>query len=216
MLERLKERVYRETLKLREYGLAVPTGGSVSGIDREKGLVVIRPGGVSCGELTSADMLVVDLIDGRVAEGKHRPPIDTPTHLYLYRAFPGIGGLVHTRSVNAAAWAQAGKDLPVYGATQADAFCGAVPCTRALTEKEVKGTYELNVGKVIEETFEGKDAALIPAALVPASVRSWTAHACCRGYARLWFLAPAGRTLTRYTSLHAPLERTCRTVPGWK
>ena len=166
MLERLKERVYRETLKLREYGLAVPTGGSVSGIDREKGLVVIRPGGVSCGELTSAEMLVVDLIDGRVAEGKHRPPIDTPTHLYLYRAFPGIGGLVHTRSVNAAAWAQAGKDLPVYGATQADAFCGAVPCTRALTEKEVKGTYELNVGKVIEETFEGKDAALIPAALV--------------------------------------------------
>ena len=90
MLESLKERVYRETLKLREYGLAVPTGGSVSGIDREKGLVVIRPGGVSCGELTSADMLVVDLIDGRVAEGKHRPPIDTPTHLYLYRAFPGI------------------------------------------------------------------------------------------------------------------------------
>lgn len=165
MLERLKERVYRETLN-EGVRSAVPTGGSVSGIDREKGLVVIRPGGVSCGELTSADMLVVDLIDGRVAEGKHRPPIDTPTHLYLYRAFPGIGGLVHTRSVNAAAWAQAGKDLPVYGATQADAFCGAVPCTRALTEKEVKGTYELNVGKVIEETFEGKDAALIPAALV--------------------------------------------------
>lgn len=136
MLERLKERVYRETLKLREYGLAVPTGGSVSGIDREKGLVVIRPGGVSCGELTSADMLVVDLIDGRVAEGKHRPPIDTPTHLYLYRAFPGIGGLVHTRSVNAAAWAQAGKDLPVYGATRRTLFAGPSPVRALLRRKK--------------------------------------------------------------------------------
>lgn len=115
MVEELKERVYRENLKLVKYGLVVLTWGNVSGVDRDKGLMVIKPSGVSYSELKAEDMVVVDLIDGRVVEGKRRPSSDTATHLYLYRAFPELGGIVHTHSINATAWAQAGEEIPVYG-----------------------------------------------------------------------------------------------------
>lgn len=167
MLEELKRRVFEENLKLVKYGLVVLTWGNVSGIDREKGLVVIKPSGVPYETMKVEDMVVVDLVDGRVAEGKYRPSSDTPTHLHLYRVFSEIGGIVHTHSINAVAWAQAGKAIPAYGTTHADAFYGDVPCTRALTEKEIKkSAYELNTGKVIEETFQGKDYNAIPAVLV--------------------------------------------------
>lgn len=166
MLEELKERVYRENLNLVKHGLVVLTWGNVSGIDREKGLVVIKPSGVAYDRMTAEDMVVVDLIDGRVAEGKYRPSSDTPTHLYLYNAFPEIGGIVHTHSVNATAWAQAGKGIPAYGTTHADAFYGEVPCTRALTEEEIRSAYELNTGKVIAEAFKDRDHNALPAVLV--------------------------------------------------
>lgn len=166
MLEELKERVYRENLNLVKQRLVVLTWGNVSGIDREKGLVVIKPSGVAYDRMTADDMVVVDLIDGRVAEGKYRPSSDTPTHLYLYNAFPEIGGIVHTHSVNAAAWAQAGKGISAYGTTHADAFYGEVPCTRALTEAEIRSAYELNTGKVIAETFRNKDYKAVSAVLV--------------------------------------------------
>lgn len=166
MLEELKERVYRENIGLVKRGLVVLTWGNVSGIDRDKGLIVIKPSGVAYDRMTAEDMVVVDLVDGRVAEGKYRPSSDTPTHLYLYNAFPDIGGIVHTHSINATAWAQSGKGIPAYGTTHADAFYGEVPCTRALTEGEIKSAYELNTGKVIAETFRNKDYNAIPAVLV--------------------------------------------------
>lgn len=165
MLEELKERVYRANVDLVKSGLTLLSWGSVSGIDREQGLIVVSPCGVARDEMTAEDMVVVDLVDGRVAEGKRKPAADTPAHLHLYRTFPQIGGVVFSLSANATAWAQAGKGLPAYGTAHAAAFCGEVPCTRELTEDEA-GRGELNVGKVIEETFRDKDPVLIPAALV--------------------------------------------------
>lgn len=165
MLAELKERVFRENLKLVKYGLVVLTWGNVSAIDREKGLVVIKPSGVSYETMTAEDMVVVDL-SGKVIEGKLNPSSDTPTHLELYRAFPEIGGVVHTHSENAVSWAQAGRNIPAYGTTHADAFYGDVPCTRALTKKEIQTEYELNTGKVIAETLKSLDYAVVPAVLV--------------------------------------------------
>jgi len=165
MLEELKERVYRANLELVRLGLVIFTWGNASAIDRESGLVVIKPSGVDYDAMRPEDMVVTDL-EGRVVEGKLKPSSDTPTHLELYKAFPGVGGVVHTHSRYATAFAQAGRSLPAYGTTHADYFLGAVPCTRAMTEAEVSGEYEKNTGLVIAETFSGLDPDDVPACLV--------------------------------------------------
>ena len=143
-------------------GLVIFTWGNVSGIDREKGLVVIKPSGVSYDEMKASDMVVVDLESGKVVEGDLNPSTDTATHLELYKAFPGIGGVVHTHSTFAVGWAQAGKEIPLKGTTHADYFYGAIPCTRNLTPEEVEEGYEKNTGKVIIEAFEGRNPVYVP------------------------------------------------------
>lgn len=156
MLEELKEKVYRANLQLVEYGLVVLTWGNVSEICRESGLFVIKPSGVPYDKMTADDMVVMNL-KGEKVEGKLNPSSDTPTHLALYNSFDNIGGIVHTHSSWACSWAQAGRDVPAYGTTHADFANGAVPCTRGLTEEEVKGEYELNTGKVIVADFEKRN-----------------------------------------------------------
>jgi L-ribulose-5-phosphate 4-epimerase len=149
-----------------KHGLVIFTWGNVSAIDRETGLVVIKPSGVSYDDMTVEDMVVVDL-NGKVVEGSLKPSSDTATHLELYKAFPGIGGVVHTHSTYATAWAQAGKDIPNIGTTHADYFSQDIPCTRDMTEAEVMGgAYELETGRVIVERFDGKDANHVPGVLV--------------------------------------------------
>ena len=165
MLEQLKKEVYEANMMLVKYNLITFTWGNVSGINREKGLVCIKPSGVSYETMTADDMVIIDM-DGNVVEGKYRPSSDTPTHLYLYKVFPEIGGIVHTHSTNAVAWAQAGQNITAYGTTHADAFFGDVPCARALTKDEIEEAYEHNTGVVIEEAFRGKDYNAIPAVLV--------------------------------------------------
>lgn len=152
MLEELKKQVFEANLKLVEYGLVVLTWGNVSGIDREKGLFVIKPSGVPYDKMTADDMVVMDL-NGNKVEGALNPSSDTPTHLELYNNFKEIGGIVHTHSSWACSWAQAGRDINAYGTTHADFANCAVPCARGLTEQEVNGEYELNTGKVIVEEF---------------------------------------------------------------
>lgn len=153
MLEELKEKVLKANLDLVKHGLVIFTWGNVSGIDRDKGLVVIKPSGVSYDDMKADDMVVVDLNTGKVVEGDLRPSSDTPTHLAIYRAWPEVGGVVHTHSTYATAWAQAGIDLPNIGTTHADYFHNAVPCTSDMTEEEVKGDYELETGNVIVNRF---------------------------------------------------------------
>lgn len=153
MLEELKKKVYEANMDLVRHGLVIFTWGNVSGIDRERGLVVIKPSGVDYDTMTPDDMVVVDLHTGEVVEGSLRPSSDTPTHLVLYRAWPEIGGVVHTHSTYATAWAQAGIDLPNIGTTHADYFHNAIPCTADMTEAEVKGQYELETGNVIVNRF---------------------------------------------------------------
>lgn len=153
MLEDLKEKVYRANMALVEHGLVIFTWGNVSGIDRERGLVVIKPSGVDYATMTAADMVVVDLATGDVVEGGLRPSSDTPTHLAIYRAWPEAGGVVHTHSTYATAWAQAGIDLPNIGTTHADYFHRDIPCTPDMTAGEVRGDYELGTGNVIVRTF---------------------------------------------------------------
>ncbi len=153
MLEELKRLVYEANMELPKRGLVTYTWGNVSGIDRATGYVVIKPSGVEYDKLTSKDMVVVDL-EGNIIEGQFNPSSDTPTHLELYRKFSDIGGIVHTHSVEATAWAQAGRDIPLYGTTHADYFYGSIPCTRGLTEEEISEAYEKNTGLVIIETFE--------------------------------------------------------------
>lgn len=167
MLEELKQKVFEANLKLVEYGLVVLTWGNVSGIDREKGLFVIKPSGVPYDKMTADDMVVMDL-NGNKIEGSLNPSSDTPTHLELYRSFDNIGGIVHTHSSWACSWAQAGRDIKAYGTTHADFANGAVPCARGLTEAEVNGEYEFNTGKVIVEEFikRGIDSEECPAVLV--------------------------------------------------
>lgn len=160
MLEELKEKVCKANLDLVRHGLVIFTWGNVSGIDREHGLVVIKPSGVSYDDMRPADMVVVDLASGRVVEGDLRPSSDTPTHLAIYRAWPEVGGVVHTHSTYATAWAQAGLDIPNIGTTHADYFHDAVPCTADMTETEVKGDYELETGNVIVRRFA--DAGINP------------------------------------------------------
>ena len=168
MLEELKKQVCDANLELVRRGVVIYTWGNVSGIDREKGLVVIKPSGVDYAGMTPDDMVVVELSTGKTTEGKWKPSSDTPTHLELYRRFEKIGGITHTHSVNAVSFAQAGTDIPALGTTHADYFWGAVPCTRELTEKEVKDAYEVNTGKVIIETVEsrGYDPMAVPGIIV--------------------------------------------------
>lgn len=165
MLNKLKEDVLAANLLLPAYGLITFTWGNVSGIDRELGLVVIKPSGVPYDGMTVEDMVVVDL-DGNVVEGKWKPSSDTPTHLELYKAFPDIGGVVHTHSRWATTFAQAGMAIPAMGTTQGDYFYGDIPCTRPMTDEEIGGAYEKETGKVIVETFAGKSANDIPGVLV--------------------------------------------------
>lgn len=165
MLEELKNSVFQANLDLVKYGLVIFTWGNVSGIDREKGLVVIKPSGVSYDDMKEEDMVVLDL-EGNKIEGEMKPSSDTPTHLYLYKNFLEIGGVVHTHSEWATSWAQARRPIPAYGTTHADYFYGEIPCTRSLTEAEVKKDYELNTGVVIAETFNDLDPAAVPGVLV--------------------------------------------------
>lgn len=153
MLEELKEAVYKANMELPRRNLVTYTWGNVSGIDREKGLFVIKPSGVEYDELTPQDMVIIDM-DGKKVEGDLNPSSDTKTHLALYRAFPNIGGVVHTHSPHAVAWAQAGRDIPAYGTTHADYFYGPIPCTRDLSAEEINEDYEWNTGAVIIETFK--------------------------------------------------------------
>lgn len=166
MLEKLKEEVYRANLDLVKHGLVIFTWGNVSGIDRERGLVVIKPSGVSYDDMRAEDMVVVDLATGKVVEGDLRPSSDTPTHLAIYRAFPEVGGVVHTHSTYATAWAQAGIDLPNIGTTHADYFHDAIPCTEDMTREEVEGDYELETGNVIVRRFKELNPVHTPGVLV--------------------------------------------------
>ena len=163
MLEELKKRVYEQNIARVRHGLIILTWGNVSAIDRASGLVVIKPSGVSYDSMKAEDMVVVDM-DGKVVEGELRPSSDTPTHIELYRAFPNIGGVVHTHSTYATAFAQAGRDIPPYGTTHADVFYGPVPCAPALTKEEVEGEYEKNTGLVIVRAAGDYEA--VPAILV--------------------------------------------------
>ncbi len=166
MLEQLKEEVFAANMCLPKYGLVTFTWGNVSGIDREKELVVIKPSGVSYEEMRAQDMVVVSLESGCVVEGELNPSSDTPTHLELYRHFPTIGGVVHTHSRWATSWAQAGRGISAYGTTHGDYFYGEIPCTRKMTPAEIADAYEKNTGLVVTETFQDKNFAEIPAVLV--------------------------------------------------
>lgn len=156
MLDKLKKKVFKANLELVNQGLVIYTWGNASGIDREKGLVVIKPSGVSYDEMTEEDMVVIDL-DGNIVEGDLKPSSDTPTHLALYRAYNEIGGVVHTHSEWATSWAQAGNDIPCYGTTHSDYFYGNIPCTRKLTDEEINGEYEFETGNVIIETLRERN-----------------------------------------------------------
>lgn len=163
MLETLKQQVYLANMELPRRGLVTYTWGNVSGIDRKAGLVVIKPSGVSYEQLRPEHLVVLDL-EGKIVEGELNPSSDTKTHLELYKAFPQAGGIVHTHSPHAVAWAQAQRDIPCFGTTHADYFYGAVPCTRQLTAEEIDADYERNTGKVIAETFAQRklDAVAVP------------------------------------------------------
>ncbi|MCD7858780.1 MAG: L-ribulose-5-phosphate 4-epimerase [Firmicutes bacterium] len=166
MLEALKQQVYEANMELPRRGLVTYTWGNASGIDREKGLFVIKPSGVDYDKLRPEDLVVMDLAGNRV-EGRWNPSSDTKTHLALYLAFPEIGGIVHTHSPYAVAWAQAGRDIPAYGTTHADYFYGPIPCARSLTEAEIAADYERSTGDVIVETFRsrGIDPRFVPAVI---------------------------------------------------
>ena len=165
MLEKLKEQVFQANLDLVKYGLVIFTWGNVSGIDREKGLVVIKPSGVLYNKMKPKDMVVLNLY-GQVVEGELKPSSDAATHMVLYRQFENIGGVAHTHSEWATSWAQAGKGIPAIGTTHADYFYGEIPCTRKMTKEEIKGNYELETGKVIIERFVDIDPDQIPGVLV--------------------------------------------------
>ena len=165
MLETLKERVLQSNLKLVELGLVLFTWGNVSAIDREHGLVAIKPSGVEYEGMRAEDIVVVNL-DGVVLEGSWKPSTDLPTHLALYKAFPEVGGVVHMHSAYATAFAQAGRGIPAYGTTHADYFYGEVPCTRPLTQAEVETNYEHNTGLVIAEAFANRDPGAVPGCLI--------------------------------------------------
>lgn len=164
MLEQLKKEVYETNMLLPKYGLVTFTWGNVSGIDRESGLFVIKPSGVDYDKLTPDDMVVMNL-NGERAEGRLNPSSDTATHLELYKAFPEIGGIVHTHSSWATSWAQSGRSIPCYGTTHADYFYGEIPCLRCLTKEEIDEAYEKNTGLLIVNEFKKRDVKAVPACL---------------------------------------------------
>ena len=166
MLEELKKNVCEANLELVRQGLVIDTWGNASAISREAGMVIIKPSGVAYEALRPEQMVVVRLADGQVVEGALRPSSDTPTHLVLYRAFPHIGGIVHTHSLYATAWAQARCDIPPFGTTHADYFAGAVPCTRMMRDEEIRVAYEAQTGDVIVERLAGADPLAFPGVLV--------------------------------------------------
>lgn len=171
MLEDLKKRVFEQNIALVKHGLVVLTWGNVSAKDEESGLVVIKPSGVPYNTMKVEDMVVVDL-DGNTVEGNYKPSSDLPTHLYLYKRYPTLGGIVHTHSTYATAFAQSGREIIAYGTTHADAFYGNVPCARELTNEEIDGAYEQNTGKVIAEAVT--DVEAMPAMLVKShGVFTW-------------------------------------------
>lgn len=167
MLEELKKEVYEANMLLPKYGLVTFTWGNVSAVDREKGLCVIKPSGVDYDIMKPEDMVVLDIATGEKVEGKLKPSSDTPTHIELYRAFPEIGGVVHTHSSYATSWAQAGRDIPCYGTTHADYFYGPIPCLRTLNKDEIEDAYEENTGHLIVNEFKsrGLDILAVPACL---------------------------------------------------
>ena len=166
MLEELKRIVCEANLELPKYGLVTFTWGNVSGVDRESGLMVIKPSGVEYDRMTPEDMVVVSLSTGEKVEGKWKPSSDTATHVALYNAFANIGGVVHTHSRWATSWAQAGRGIPAYGTTHGDYFYGEIPCTRRMTDAEINGEYERETGQVIVETFADRVPEEVPAVLV--------------------------------------------------
>ena len=165
-LDALKHSVWEANLLLPKFGLITLTWGNASGVDREQGLMVIKPSGVGYDALQPEDMVAVSLTDGAVVDGKYKPSSDTKTHLELYRAFPGIGGVVHTHSRWATLFSQSGRGIPALGTTHADYFYGGVPCTRPMTKSEIGGDYELETGRVIAERFRGLPPEEMPAVLV--------------------------------------------------
>jgi L-ribulose-5-phosphate 4-epimerase len=165
MLESLKQRVFKANLDLVTHGLVIHTWGNVSGKDHETGLVVIKPSGVSYDTMQPDDMVVIDA-EGKVVEGKYKPSTDAPTHLFLYKAFEELGGVVHTHSTYATSWAQSGRSVPAFGTTHADHYHGSVPCTRLLRDDEIQADYEHNTGKVIVETLGSVNCLTIPSVLV--------------------------------------------------
>lgn len=165
MLEQLKAEVLKANLELPARGLVTYTWGNVSGIDRASGIVAIKPSGVEYDTMTADDIVLLDLT-GKIVEGKLKPSSDAPTHIALYNAFPNIGGICHTHSRWATAWAQAGKSIPAYGTTHADYFYGEIPCTREMNPDEIRNDYEKNTGSVIIETFKNLNPDYIPAVLV--------------------------------------------------
>lgn len=182
MLESLKETVFRANLDLVDHGLVIHTWGNVSGRDKSSGMIVIKPSGVKYEKMKASDMVVIDP-EGKIVEGKFKPSTDAPTHLLLYKAFKGLGGVVHTHSAYATSWAQAGKPIPPFGTTHADHFYGEVPCTRKLTDKEIETDYEENTGKVIVETIGKSDPFLKPSILVNChGPFSWGADPECAVY----------------------------------
>ena len=168
MLEELMKQVWQANLELMRRGVVIYTWGNVSGVDRESGLMVIKPSGVNYNEMKPEDMVAVDLASGSIVKGRYKPSSDTATHLELYRAFPSVGGITHTHSINAVAFAQAGIDVPSLGTTHADYFYGSIPCTRELSQQEVEEAYEVNNGKVIVETLKNRrvDPMAVPGVIV--------------------------------------------------
>lgn len=165
MLEKLKIRVCKANLDIVRHGLVIHTWGNVSGRDKKTGLIVIKPSGVSYDSMKPSDMIVIDL-NGKIVEGKYRPSTDAPTHLFLYRTFGSVGGIVHTHSAYATSWAQAGREIPPLGTTHADHFHGSVLCTRKLKKAEVEKDYEISTGRVIAERMKGIDHEAVPSVLV--------------------------------------------------
>ncbi len=210
MLDDLKETVCRANLNLVNEGLVIQTFGNASGIDRAAGVVVIKPSGVAYDRMKPEQMVVVALDTGRVVEGLLNPSSDTPTHRALYRAFPEVGGIVHTHSLFATAWAQSGRELPALGTTHADYFCGPVPITRLLRPDEIESDYETNTGQVIVETFAGLDPLSCPAVLVAShGPFTWgrTADQAVHNAVILEHLARlAGETLRVFPSVQ-PMQR---------
>jgi L-ribulose-5-phosphate 4-epimerase len=165
MLDHLKERVFKANIDLLEHGLVIHTWGNVSGRDKETGMVVIKPSGIGYKRMKASDMVVLDP-EGKVVDGKRKPSTDLPTHIFLYKSFSSLGGVVHTHSTYATSWAQAGRSIPPFGTTHADHFYGEIPCTRLLKDEEIVNEYEVNTGKVIVEKIGETDPLSVPSILV--------------------------------------------------